>query len=390
MLIQLMQLVQTETDLLGLVFNLLWFAMIFLSMFYGTKLQAWRSAKEIEAGLEKLKKWNDECRQILVSNFKKFSDKKETEKDLMLKLENFLTFVTISPVNLDPYGIIPKLDHIIDIRDSRFKEEVASLAPKADPDSYESQNLENVLEATMAVDYVYRLVKHFLILGKKSKSYIILMQISMQMNMILAMAKSYYHATKAFAEGSPIGDALGPLVAGSFVRDVSNSEDVEAKEIAKETIVQEVLFEDRTVYVIRAKGPGGTVGKPGTAIKNLVEEHGESISRIIMIDAGLKFSGDKTGSIAVGVGAAIGGPGVEKSKIEDSMLIEESASKKGIPIDALICKQSLENAITTMSRPITKSVHSIVEKIKMGIRKRTEKGAKVIVAGIGNTIGIGV
>ena len=384
MLIYLMQLGQTETDPLGLIFNILWFAMIFLSMFYGTKLQAWRSAKEIEAGLEKLKKWNDECKQILVSNFKKFSDKNETEKDLMLRIENFLTFVAITPVDLDPYGIIPKIDHIINVRDDRFKEEIMVLAPRADPDSHETQNLENVLEAAMAVDYVYRLVKHFLILGKKSKSYIILMQISMQMTMILAMGKSYYHATKAFAEGSPIGDALGPLVAGSFVRDVANTGDIVAKEIAKDTIVQEVKFEDRTVYVVRAKGPGGTVGKPGTAIKQLVEEHGDSISRIIMIDAGLKFSGDKTGSIAIGVGAAIGGIGVEKFYIEDS------TSKKAIPIDALICRQSLENAITTMSRPITKSVHPIVEKIKMGIRKRTEKGAKVIVAGIGNTIGIGV
>jgi len=379
-----MQLGQTETDPLGLIFNILWFAMIFLSMFYGTKLQAWRSAKEIEAGLEKLKKWNDECKQILVSNFKKFSDKNETEKDLMLRIENFLTFIAITPVDLDPYGIIPKIDHIINVRDDRFKEEIMVLAPRADPDSHETQNLENVLEAAMAVDYVYRLVKHFLILGKKSKSYIILMQISMQMTMILAMGKSYYHATKAFAEGSPIGDALGPLVAGSFVRDVANTGDIVAKEIAKDTIVQEVKFEDRTVYVVRAKGPGGTVGKPGTAIKQLVEEHGDSISRIIMIDAGLKFSGDKTGSIAIGVGAAIGGIGVEKFYIEDS------TSKKAIPIDALICRQSLENAITTMSRPITKSVHPIVEKIKMGIRKRTEKGAKVIVAGIGNTIGIGV
>lgn len=384
MLIYLMQLGQTETDPLGLIFNILWFAMIFLSMFYGTKLQAWRSAKEIEAGLEKLKKWNDECKQILVSNFKKFSDKNETEKDLMLRIENFLTFIAITPVDLDPYGIIPKIDHIINVRDDRFKEEIMVLAPRADPDSHETQNLENVLEAAMAVDYVYRLVKHFLILGKKSKSYIILMQISMQMTMILAMGKSYYHATKAFAEGSPIGDALGPLVAGSFVRDVANTGDIVAKEIAKDTIVQEVKFEDRTVYVVRAKGPGGTVGKPGTAIKQLVEEHGDSISRIIMIDAGLKFSGDKTGSIAIGVGAAIGGIGVEKFYIEDS------TSKKAIPIDALICRQSLENAITTMSRPITKSVHPIVEKIKMGIRKRTEKGAKVIVAGIGNTIGIGV
>jgi hypothetical protein len=43
-----------------------------------------------------------------------------------------------------------------------------------------------------------------------------------------------------------------------------------------------------------------------------------------------------------------------------------------------------------MKRTITQSVPLIVEKIKMGIRKRTEKGTKIIVAGIGNTIGIGV
>jgi len=384
MIVQLMQLGQTETDPISLIFSLLWFLLIFLSMFYGTKIQAYRSRKEIETGLAKLKKWDDECKQILLSNFRKYADKKENDKDLMLKLENFLTFIAISPVSLDPYGIIPKIDHIINVRDSRFKEEVKRLAPNAELGNPDAQNLENILEAVMAVDFVYRLVKHFLILGKKSKSYIILMQISMQMPIILALAKSYYHATKAFAEGSPIGDALGPLVVSTFVRDVSGRDDTEVIEIAKETIVQVVNFEDRTVYVVRAKGPGGTVGKPGTAIKKLVEEHGESISRIIMIDAGLKLSGDKTGSIAIGVGAAIGGIGVEK------FYIEQSSTKKAIPIDALICRQSLENAITTMSRAITQSVHPIVEKIKMGIRKRTEKGAKIIVAGIGNTIGIGV
>ena len=109
MLIQLMQFGQTGSDPLALIFNLLWFALIFVSMFYGTKLQAWRSQKEIESGLEKLKKWNDECKQILLSNFKKYANKNETEKDLMLKIENFLTFVAILPVDLDPYGIKDRL-----------------------------------------------------------------------------------------------------------------------------------------------------------------------------------------------------------------------------------------------------------------------------------------
>ena len=375
-------LMQAQTDPLSLVLNLLFFVMIFMSMFYGTKIQMWRSSKEVETGLEKLKTWNDDCKQILLKVFKKYADKKEMDKDLQLKLEDFLSFITIGPVSLDPYGIIPKLDHIIDVRDDRFKEEVAILAPNVTPGSPEAQNLENLVEAAGAVDYIYRLIKHFLIMGKKSKSYILLMQIAMQLSIILGMAKSYYRATKAFSEGSPIGDGLGPMVAGSFIRNVAQKDDVEAIEIAKDTIVQEVDFEDRTIYVIRARGPGGTVGKPGTAIKKLVED--KNISRIIMIDAGLKLSSDKTGSIVVGVGAAIGGIGVEKYFIEDS------STKKSIPIDALICRQSLENAITVMTRPITQSVAALVEKIKMGIRIRTEKGSRIIVAGIGNTIGIGV
>jgi hypothetical protein len=371
----------TGTDPISLIISLLWFLLIFISMFYGQKLQAWIASRQIQAALEKLKKWNDECKEILITNFKEFANKKKTQKDLMLQLEDFLTFITISPVSLDPYGIIPKFDHIVDVRDNRFKEEVELLAPNAD--IVQRANLENLLEATMAIDFIYRLIRHYLILGKKSKSMILLLQISYQLGLIMTMAKAYYHAAKAFSEGSPIGDGLGPLVVASFVRSVVNN-DIVANEVERDTIVQELEFEERTIYIVRAKGPGGTVGKPGKAIKDLIDQHGDSISRIIMIDAGLKLTGDKTGSMAIGVGAAIGGIGIEKH------YIEESSTGKSIPIDALICKQSLEDAITTMKRPITQSVPKFVEKIKMAIRKRTIKGSKIIIAGIGNTIGIGV
>jgi hypothetical protein len=351
-------------------------------MFYGQKIQAWKASRDIKQALEKLKKWRDESKDILLTKFKKFAQKEESEKDLKLKLEDFMTFITIEPVSLDPAGLVPKFDHVVDVRDNRYEEGVAKLAPNAT--DIQRKNLENLVEATSAIDFVYRLIKHYLILGKKSKSMLLLMQIAMQLTLIMAMAKSYYYATKAFAEGSPIGDGLGPMVAGSLLRDISGDTDVEAKEIARHTIYQEIDFEDRKLFVVRAKGPGGTVGKPGKAIKILVKEHGDELSRIIMIDAGLKLEGEKTGSVAIGVGAAIGGIGIEK------FYIEESSTEKAVPIDALICKQSLEDAITTMSKSITESVPKLVEKIKQAILQRTEKGAKIIVAGIGNTIGVGI
>ncbi len=381
-LLKLGQLGQTSTDPISLILNLLFFVLIFVSMFYGQKIQAWKASLDIKKALEKLKGWRDESKDILLTKFKKFAEKEETDKDLRLKLEDFMTFITIQPVSLDPGGIVPKFDHIVNVRDDRWEEGVAKLTPNAT--DIQRQNLENLLEATGAIDFVYRLIRHYLILGKKSKSMLLLMQIAMQLTLIMAMAKSYYYATKAFAEGSPIGDGLGPMVTGSLMRNIAGDKDIEAKEISRHTIYQELEFEGRTLYVVRAKGPGGTVGKPGKAIKALVKEHGDEISRIITIDAGLKLEGEKTGSIAIGVGAAIGGIGIEK------FYIEESSTEKTVPIDALICKQSLEDAITTMSKDITESVPKIVDKIKQAIRQRTERNTKIIIAGIGNTIGVGI
>jgi len=378
----ILQLGQTQSDPISLILNIFFYVLFIIFMLYGTRIQSWRASKEIELALMDLRKWNDESKNIVIKKIEKYSDKKLPKKDLRAKIEDFMTFIAIQPTGLDPAGIVPKFDHLVNVRDERFKEEVKILAPNAD--SVTSSNLENILEAAMAIDFVYRLIRHYLILGKKSKSYLLLMQVQMQLSLVMAMAKSYLHATRAFAEGSPIGDGLGPLVVANLIRDITNKDDIEAIEIAKDTIFQKIDFENREILLVRARGPGGTVGKPGEAIKQLVEQHKSEISRIFMIDAGLKLEGDRTGSVVVGVGAAIGGIGVEKFKIE------ESSTEVKIPIDAVVCRESLEDAITTMKRPITRSVPVIIEKIKQAIRARTKAGTKVIVAGIGNTIGVGI
>ncbi|MHA1727745.1 MAG: DUF1512 family protein [Promethearchaeota archaeon] len=374
---------QTQgNDPLSIIMNLLFFVMIFMSMFYGQKIQSWKSQRVIQTALEKLKKWNTESKTRAIRKIKQFADKNLTVKDIENKLEDFLNFIMITPVSLDPIGIISKLEHVMDVREFRYLQEVKEIAVHAN--ETEQHNLENLLEASMAINEIYRMILHFLLLGKKSKSYILLMQVEMQLGMIMGMAKAYISASKAFAEGSPIGDGLGALVAAHFIREITQEDSVPYKDIAYETIVQEAEFAHRKVYVIRAKGPGGSVGKPGEAIKKLIEQFGERIKLIIMVDAGLKMEGDKSGSIVVGVGAAIGGIGIEKYKIE------ETSTQKKIPIDAIICRESLEDAICTMKKPIISSIPLIIDRIKNTIRKRTSENDTVIVAGIGNSIGIGI
>ncbi|GAB4330329.1 MAG: DUF1512 domain-containing protein [Promethearchaeota archaeon] len=364
------------------ILNLAFLVLIFVSMFYGQRIQAYRSLKSIEAALEKLKRWNRRCKDLVIAKIQALNP--TTPKEIEERLEEFMTFVAIPPTSLDPAGIVEKLDHVVDVRDDRFEEQVEELAPEGDP--VQKKNLENLLEAGMAVDQVYRVLRHFYILGKKTKSLVVLMQVEMQLGLIMALAKSYKKAAQAFSDGTPIGDSLGPMVAASFVRAVVKGDpsDVEVHEADKDTIYQEVTFEGRRVLVVRAKGPGGSVGKPGRVIKRLVEKYADSLERVIMVDAGLKMEGDKTGSIAVGVGAAIGGVGVEKFRIE------ESVTRRKVPIDAIICRQSLEDAITTMKKPIAQSVPLIVKKVLESIRKRTGPKATVIVAGIGNTMGVGI
>lgn len=371
-----------QSDPLSIILNILFFIMIFISMFYGTKLQAYRSQKNLESALEKFKKWDDETRALAVRKFKKFCDENLTVKDIESKIEDFMNFITIQPTTLDPAGIVPKIDHIMDVRENRFLDEVKDIAVNADERNL--HNLENLLEATMAVHQIYRILLHYLLLGKKSKSYIILLQVEMQLKLFEALAKAYVSASKAFAEGSPIGDALGPMVVSSFIRDVNGPSDLQYEDIAYQTIRQTLMFENREIHIIRAKGPGGTVGKPGEAIQKTIDELDETLKLVIMIDAGLKMEGDRTGSIVIGVGAAIGGIGVEKFKIEDSV------SQRKIPVNAIVCRQSLEDAICTMKKSIVDSVPEIIDKVKQQIRKQTREGDKVILAGIGNTIGIGI
>jgi len=104
---------------------------------------------------------------------------------------------------------------------------------------------------------------------------------------------------------------------------------------------------------------------------------------IIMVDAALKLEGEKTGEVAEGIGAAIGGIGTERFKIE------EEATKFGVPVYAIVVKQSILEAVTTMKKEIAEAADVVIDKIKRLIVERTKEGELVIVAGIGNTAGVG-
>ena len=341
-------------------------------IFFGQKLQMRLYLMEIDKGLRRLDIIRNQANELTLKTVKE-QGKPTTDPAPSLKIlmEQFL----ITPVDMDPQGIVGKFDHLLDVRDLKFKDDVRMIAPSASDSVL--NNLENLVEASWALNTIFRIVRHFYLLGKKTGSIFIIIQLQAILPMVMQECEAYLGAARAFAEGQPIGDGIGPLVASRLMKDK------EKRKVEKDVVVAETALEDRRVIALKAEGPGGNVGKPGDAIRSIIEENIGKISMVVMVDAAVKFEGENSGEVSEGIGAAIGGIGTERFKIE------EEATKQNIPIYAVIVKQSIQEAITPMKKEILEAGEKVIDRIKKLIVERSKPGDTVIVAGIGNTIGIG-
>jgi hypothetical protein len=353
------------------ILNIL-FAVSFLAfMVFGQQIQSRIALMQIDGAVRRLESMRNDAKGLTLKMLREVGKSKE---DPTAKLNSLLEQFLITPVDMDPAGIVKKFDHLLDVRENKFKSDVARIAPEATPPQV--NNLENLVEAAWALNFMYKIVRHLYLLGKKTFSIFVIFQLQAFLPLIMQEAEAYQGATKAFAEGHPIGDGAGPLVATRLMK---NSE---RRKVEKDMLAGETMIEGRRVIALKAEGPGGNVGKPGDAIRQVLEENNGKASMIIMVDAALKLEGEKSGEISEGIGAAIGGIGTERYKIE------EEATKFGIPVYAIVIKQSLLEAVTTMKKEIAEAAEPVVERITHLIQERTKEGELIIVAGIGNTAGI--
>ncbi len=359
------------TDPISFILNLLFYVIFIVFIFYGQRIQMIVSLREVEGSLYRLKFMRDEGRKTAIETIKEIG---KPQADPTARVDRFLEYFLIQPQSMDPAGIVWKLEHILDVHDVRAKDEIKLMAPASD--EIQVNNLENTLEAASALNIIYKVIRHFYLLGKKTYSLYILLQVQMILPLIMREAEAYASGLKAFAYGQPIGDGVGALVAGKLMYGH------ETRKLPKDMVGATVTVEGRTAYVVKAEGPGGNVGKPGDAIKQVIEENEGKISAVIMIDAAGKLEGEDVGEVAEGVGAAIGGPGVDQFKIEDSIL------KYHIPVHAVVIKEDVGDVVAPMRKELFEAVDKTIERVKQVIMERTKEGDKIIVAGIGNSIGI--
>jgi hypothetical protein len=358
---------------IGSISQIAFTAIFFLLVLgFGQKLQMRQYMWDIERGLRRLDLIRGQAKDLTLKTVK---DIGKPTSDPLPQLNVLMEQFLITPVDMDPSGIVGKFDHLLDVHEMKFKEDVRRIAPSAD--MAQLNNLSNLVEASWALNTIYRIIRHFYLLGKKTNSIFIIIQLQALLPLIMQESEAYLGAARAFAEGQPIGDGIGPLVASRLMKDRTQ------RKVEKDVVVAETTMEDRRVIALKAEGPGGNVGKPGDAIKSLIEENSGKVSMVVMVDAALKFEGENSGEVSEGIGAAIGGIGTERFKIE------EEATKNKIPVYAVIVKESILEAITPMRKEILEAGEKVIERIKNLIVERSKPGDTIIVAGIGNTIGIG-
>ncbi len=335
-------------------------------LYFYPRLYIWQIITKLENEVVKLEEYSKEAQNTIIKNVKK--PKKEVRK----KVSDFMNFFVIPPVSVDPYGILKKMEHLIKTSENRVEAFVERLSGERNRDR--KKNLKYGLLGAMSVTTIYKVVRHYVEVIKKTNNLQLALILQMMLPDIMRMAKANVKATKAFVDGIPIGDGIGPLVAAL-------NKKREGKELEKDVVVSRERIANKSVWVMKAKGPGAEISQARLwrAIDKMIKQN--KIKHIISIDASLKLEGEKTGTVAEGVGVAMSPFGVDRA------FIEELATKYKVELDGIAIKMSDYEASIPMKREIYKSLSIVQERLEALVRESPHRN--ILVLGVGNTCGIG-
>jgi len=348
---------------------LIWFLPIILFVFYGQRIQLIITSREIKKKMSELEQFRNDSRNELINYIKQ---KLSPNGDPTEKLDRFFDYFTIMPVDIDPNGIIPKIHHLVRSREDTTRKQVKSMFSEIN--TLEITKVQNLLEIVTTLQLLHKVVRHLFLTAKKQNNYPLILPLQMMLPFIMEQAEALKDAIPAFKQAQPIGDGIGPLIVGEMMLGTKK------QKAEFETVYSESEFDGRKLILLKAEGPYATVGRPGEATESLVEKFKPNV--IIMIDAALKLEGEDTGSIAQGFGAAIGGIGIDRFKIE------AVATKYDIPIFAIVVRQSVKDAITLMKKEISDQTENVRKQVYEMITDNSNPNQTVLVIGVGNTMGV--
>ncbi|MCC6019874.1 MAG: DUF1512 domain-containing protein [Thermoproteaceae archaeon] len=350
---------------------LIWFALIFMFQ----DLQIWRYLNQISGFLTYLGQLLNTASTNVLAALDRVKRQGVQRPDLENMLKRMIDFAVIEPTSLDPGGVVPKYKHIITTYLETYEREVCKYVEG----SVAVKNLATAIEALRYMNLIYKVVDHYYRLAKKYKAFYLVMQLTMLLPLLKELTDTVNEAVSSFIKGVPIGDSAGPLVAYNILLQCTN---IKYHAAVKDTVVAECEYQGRRLFVIKPEGPGSTVGRLDEAVHYIFETLKVRPDCIVTVDAAVRFEGEKTGEIAEGVGAAIGGIGVEKFNVETH------ATKYKVPLYAFLVKMRQSEAMTAMTSEIYDAVQQVTKRVLEFVAS-SGAGTAVLLIGVGNTVGVG-
>ena len=344
------------------VLQILSFLMFFVGIFFLPKLMVWQANRRINSVLMELKAYRNDSEEYFLQNMRPVEEFEERYRSMK-------NFQFSQPTVLDPAGMVGRLENVLDASENKFRRFVEKNADTEDEE--ELADLNMAFKGVMGTHQIHKVMEHFQKLIEKTRNFQVITMVQMMLPIYTELAESQKGATRAFADNAPIGDTIGPMVAAKMITE-------EPEEIAENIMHSEEEIKDQNVHVIKSKGPGARLGKYGDALETVTDEN--DLEAIITVDAASKFESEETGTVNEGIGVMMGGPGVEKSKIE------EVATEKDIPLEGVVIKQSGPEASKPMKKEIFEAWKPAMKKAKV---IASEYDGDVAVVGVGNTCGVG-
>ena len=366
--------------------------LLLLVFFYGQNWQGWYAGRQIKKSLKRLNKWKKYGISLIKKIIEPISSESITPREISEFINKMLDFFVVSPAHLDP-PFYEKLRYVTSYREKRLSQLIKQFLPNIDKSSLAT--ISALLNATTEIHNIRKKVRHNLIIGERTKSYLFLLSTASDLTQIMIKARAYRTALDSFKEKLPIGDSIGPLSVNEFIKENQKNNGVlniekNLQERSNGIYSSEIAYENRKCICLRPKGPDAIVGNIGEAFENVfleLRENNQKPSIVITVDAMTRLEGEKLGTVAQGLGIVIGGDSrymIDKYQIE-TLCMKETPS---VPFEAVVCRESLEEAVSPMSEPIKLAIPKIIRILKKIIRSQTKPNEIVLILGIGNAIGV--
>lgn len=349
---------------------LVWILPVILFVFYGQRIQLMVASGEIRKQIKKLDEYSSQSMKKTTAYVKEIP---QAGKGVEESVQVMADYFTIPPVDMDPTGVVAKVRHVVRTREEHTRRQVEAMLPGSRGE--EVARVQVLLEVTASLRMIHRIVNHMYLTAKRQNNYPLILPLQMMLPFVMEEAEAMRDAVDAFKRGQPVGDGVGPAVVGAMMRGLAK------RNVSYQTVAAESVFEGRRLILLKAEGPSPVVGRPDDALQEIIRE--TNLDAIVMVDAALKMEGEESGIVSRGFGAAMGGTGTERFRIE------EIAVQNKIPVFCVVVKQSVKESITLMSKAIHGAVETATGHVHAVIRENTPRDGNVLVIGVGNTGGVG-